>query len=215
MAAGEMDIDRRVERDAASRTRRAISSAWRLVSEAANLQPVLPVQATRPARMALVSMARPSAFDPRLRRVQLVRRHAGDQQVLPDREPDIAVAQCRARCRRSPCICATVSRPTGTTTPIQLRPSCFCAMNAEMRGARERPDAAPARRARRGRACGRASPPSGRGISRRPILSSTYLSRALVRSVRSPWSMNTRTTASATCVASAGLTSTPVSRAKL
>ena len=40
---------------------RAISSAWRLVSEAANLQPVLPVQATRPARIALVSMARPSA----------------------------------------------------------------------------------------------------------------------------------------------------------
>ena len=48
-----------------------------------------------------------------------------------------------------------------------------------------------------------------------PNFSSTYLSRALVRSVRSPWSMNTRTTASATSVASTGLTSTPVSPAKL
>ena len=44
--------------------------------------------------------------------------------------------------------------------------------------------------------------------------SMTYLSRALLRSVRSPWSMKTRTMASATLVASAGLTTTPVSCAK-
>ena len=42
----------------------------------------------------------------------------------------------------------------------------------------------------------------------------TYFSRALLRLVRSPWSVNTRTTASATLVASAGRTTTPVSRAK-
>src|SRR2546430_2513957 len=40
---------------------RAISSAWRLVSEAANLQPTLPVQATRPARIAVALAAKPSA----------------------------------------------------------------------------------------------------------------------------------------------------------
>src|SRR5665811_2410010 len=40
---------------------RAISSAWRLVSEAANLQPVLPVQATSRERIALASIASPSA----------------------------------------------------------------------------------------------------------------------------------------------------------
>ena len=47
-----------------------------------------------------------------------------------------------------------------------------------------------------------------------PMRSMTYLSRALLRSVRSPWSMKTRTIASATLVASAGRTTTPVSRAK-
>jgi len=40
------------------------------------------------------------------------------------------------------------------------------------------------------------------------------LSRALARLVRSPLSMKTRTTASATMAASSGLTMTPVSRAK-
>ena len=37
----------------------------------------------------------------------------------------------------SPRICATVIRPTGTTTPIQFSPSCFCAMHADMGGAIE------------------------------------------------------------------------------
>ena len=47
-----------------------------------------------------------------------------------------------------------------------------------------------------------------------PMPSSTYFSRALSRLVRSPRSMNTRTMASATLVASAGLTMMPVSLAK-
>ena len=46
------------------------------------------------------------------------------------------------------------------------------------------------------------------------MASSTYFIRALLRLVRSPWSVNTRTMASATLVASAGFTITPVSRAK-
>ena len=47
-----------------------------------------------------------------------------------------------------------------------------------------------------------------------PMPSMTYFSRALSRLVRSPVSMNTRTMASATLVASAGLTMMPVSLAK-
>ena len=54
---------------------------------------------------------------------------------------------------------------------------------------------------------------SARYLSK-PKASSTYFSRALLRLVRSPWSMKTRTMASATSVASSGFTITPVSRAK-
>ena len=71
---------------------RAISSAWRLVSEAANRQPVLPVQATRPARIELALVVRPELLDRGFGELQLAGRDAGDQQVLPDREPDIPVA---------------------------------------------------------------------------------------------------------------------------
>src|SRR2546423_409315 len=43
---------------------RAISSAWRLVSEAAKRQPTLPVQATRPARIELALVDSPRASMP-------------------------------------------------------------------------------------------------------------------------------------------------------
>ena len=39
----------------------ASAAAWRLVSDAENLQPALPVQATRPPRSALARQSRPSA----------------------------------------------------------------------------------------------------------------------------------------------------------
>ena len=106
---------------------RAISSAWRLVSEAANLQPVLPVQATRPARMALASMARPSASILLLRGLELVGRDARDQQVLPDREPDIAVAQVARDGRQ---VRASARPSCGRPAPRRrsnCSPSCFCA----------------------------------------------------------------------------------------
>ena len=112
-----------------------------------------------------------------------------------------------------PRICSTVILPTGSTTPIQFKPGCFCGCTPIW-----------AARSKAGRGSS-ASP--GTRSSLRPSFSSTsastfssprrsmtYLSRALVRSVRSPWSMNTRTMASATLVASAGFTTTPVSRAK-
>jgi hypothetical protein len=49
-AAGDVDVDRRVERE-----------PCRLVSASANLQPTLPVQATRPPRMLLAEVPSPSA----------------------------------------------------------------------------------------------------------------------------------------------------------
>ena len=101
------------------------------------MQPVLPVQAMSPARSALVSMARPRSFDPGLRLVQLMGRHARDQQVLPDREPDIAVAQ--------------LARDVGKSLHLRHRQTAdrhddadpieavlLLRMNAEMRCARER-----------------------------------------------------------------------------
>ena len=57
----------------------------------------------------------------------LVRRHAGDQQVLPDRETDIAVAHILRDRRQARASARAVSLPTGSTTPIQFSPSCFCA----------------------------------------------------------------------------------------
>ena len=56
------------------------------------------------------------------------------------------------------------------------------------------------------RADSRAWPRPLPGTSRNPRLSSTYFSRAFLRSVRSPLSMNTRTIASATATASFGST---------
>ena len=68
VAAGEVDVDRRVERHARLDTSRRSPSAVPLVSAAANLQPALPVQATRPARMLVASESRPSASMRALRR---------------------------------------------------------------------------------------------------------------------------------------------------
>ena len=43
--------------------------------------------------MEFALVERPSVLDPRLRRRDPLRRHAGDDQVLPNREPDIAVTE--------------------------------------------------------------------------------------------------------------------------
>ena len=72
---------------------RAISSAWRLVSEAEKRHPTLPVQATSPARMDVALVDKPERVDRGLGERHLVGRHARDQEVLPDREADIAVAE--------------------------------------------------------------------------------------------------------------------------
>ena len=138
---------------------RAMSSAWRLVSEAANLQPVLPVQATRPARIAVASVASPSASIAASASCDLVVRHAGDQQVLPDRQPDIAVAEI-ARDRR---------RARASARPSACRPA------ARRRSSSARPASAHGcRYARCGRTPAAARPrPAGRASNLRPSFSST------------------------------------------
>ena len=85
----------------------------------------LPVQATRPARTAVAFQSKPGASIARLGGIELVIGNAGEEEVLPDGEADIAVAEF-ARDVASPRICSTVSLPTGSTTPIQFSPGCFC-----------------------------------------------------------------------------------------
>ncbi len=79
---------------------------------------------------------KPQRLDLLLRRFQLLGRHAGNQQVLPDREPDIAVA--------------AVARDVGEAAHLRdgqaadrhrdadpVQPVLLLRMNAEMRGAAE------------------------------------------------------------------------------
>ena len=92
MAAGEMDIHRLIQCHA------RFAPGCDFLGVALGIRgrefaPVLPVQAISPARIALVSVARPSALMLRLRGFESFSRDAGNQQVLPDREPDIAVAE--------------------------------------------------------------------------------------------------------------------------
>ena len=139
--------------------------------------------------------------------------HAGDQQVLPDGEADIAVAHLLrdggepAHLRRR-----ELADRQHHADPVQA--ILLLLVDADMRQRGRTPAAARAPRPARGQALRRASPRPAPDICRSPMASSTYFIRALLRLVRSPWSMNTRTMASATLVASAGLTITPVSRAK-
>ena len=70
-----------------------ISAAWRLVFDAANRQPALPVQAISPARICEASTASPIFLIAAIASSTFCVAHARDQQVLPDRQPDIAVAE--------------------------------------------------------------------------------------------------------------------------
>ena len=110
-------------------------------------------------------------------------------------------------------ICATVSLPTGSTAPTQFSPAWRCGWT---------PTWAKRSGAGRGVTCAastRASlAPSRASVAARkrskPQASSTYFRRDLLRSVRLPFSMKTRTIASATAVHSPGAHTTPVSRAR-
>ena len=106
--------------------------------------------------------------------------------------------RARASDRRSPCRAAA-------TTPIQFSPSCFCLCTpiCAMRSNAGR--GASASGGTRVKGWPSRSSTRARNFSC-PMPSSTYFSRALLRLVRSPRSMKTRTMASDTLVASAGLT---------
>ena len=137
MAAGEMDVDRRVERDARLAPARDLLGVA-LGIGGGELAAGIAGAGDEAGANRVGLVARPSASIRACAAVELVRRHAGDQQVLPDREPDIAVAEfardlrrARASARRS------AGRPAGRRRS-SCRPACFCAMHADMRGAIER-----------------------------------------------------------------------------
>ena len=103
-----------------------IAVACALVSDAANLQPALPVQAMRPARTCEALTASPIAsigFD---RELHVLVAHARDQEVLPHGQADLAVAKIGARSWRGRASARRSSCRPAATTPIQFRPSCFC-----------------------------------------------------------------------------------------
>ena len=57
---------------------------------------------------------------------------AGEEEVLPDGEADVAVAAFARRVAARPRIWSVVSLPTGSTTPIQLQARLLLRMDAEM-----------------------------------------------------------------------------------
>src|SRR6266481_4026024 len=123
-----------------------IAAAWRLVSDAENLQPALPVQAISPARISDAVTASPIASmaattsptfwscTPGINRFcQTVRR------ISPSPRSRAIFA--------SPSICSDVTLPSGNATPIQFTPGCFClctpicAMRSNAAHAQAKPDA--------------------------------------------------------------------------
>ena len=128
---------------------------------------------------------KPDRFDGGDGKRDILVAHARDQKVLPDRQADFAVAEiaarswpARASARRSACRAAA-------TTPIQFRPSCFCLCTpiCAMRSKAGRGASASA--GTRVKAWPSFSSTSARNFSM-PMPSSTYFSRALSRLVRSP-----------------------------
>ena len=198
MAAGEVDVDRPVERDARLAPCARSSSAWPLVSDGG--EPAAgrcrcrrrgrrgsrspwwrgraPRSRPRPARPCRPATPEISRF------CQTVRRISPSPRSLRDLGE---AAHLRG---------GQLADRQHDADPVQ--PGLLLRMHADMRRAVERRP----RRDRLGRharrACGRASPrPAARNFSK-PQASSTYFSRALLRLVRSPCSMKTRTMASAT-----------------
>ena len=137
MAAGEMDVDRAVELDArlAPCARSPRRGPWCRRRRSGSPCCRCRRRGRRGSRSPWSSS--PSASIAASASRDLVVRHAGDQQVLPDGEADIAVAAARARSRRGRASASAVSLPTGSTTPIQLQPGLLLRMHADMGGAVE------------------------------------------------------------------------------
>ena len=124
MAARDVDIERRVDIDARLAPV-ADLGGMTLCIRRRNRQPALPVQAISPARICEASTASPIFLIAAIASSTFSSRHARDQKVLPDRQADIAVAEI-LRDFASPRICSQVTLPSGSETPIQFNPSCFC-----------------------------------------------------------------------------------------
>ena len=138
--------------------------------------------------------------------------HAGDEEVLPDGEPDIAVAEILGDARELPHLLGgELAGRQHDSDPVQA--GLFLRVDADMGLAVTARRFCRKAEATRGRGAPSFFSTSATNFSK-PQSSSRYLSRALARSVRSPCSMKTRTSASATFTASSGLTTAPVSRAK-
>ena len=125
MAAGQMNIDRRVERDA------RFAPAGDLLGMAlgvrsGELAAGIAGAGDEPGADGVGGDGKAERFDPLLRGGQLLR---GTPEIsrfchtVSRRSPSPRSRATPAR----PRICATDIRPTGTTTPIQCNPSCLCA----------------------------------------------------------------------------------------
>ncbi len=166
MAAGQMDVDRRVERHARLAPARNFFGVALGVG-GRELAAGIAGAGDEAGADGIGVDGETERFDLLGRCGKLFRRHAGDQQVLPDGEPQIAVAEFArdfgeaAHLRDRSCALPARQRRSSSALAAFAHESPICAV-------RRTPDAAPARRAPRGRACGRASPQGEPRIFRRP-----------------------------------------------
>ena len=189
MTAGQMNIDRRVERNAGFAPARDLLGVALGVG-GGKLAAGIAGAGDEAGADGVGLDGKAERFDALLRLRELLGRHAGDQQILPDREAQIAVAEL-ARDRGKSVHLRDRHPPDrhDDADPVRAPP----ASGRERRYARydRRPAAAPTRPGT-ARSNLRPSLSSSRPTNfSMPMASSTYFSRALVRSVRSPCSMKT------------------------
>src|SRR5215469_9656496 len=183
VASGEMDVDRIVERDAAFAPARDLLGVplgvggGELATDIAGAGHESCANRVRTGGEA-------ERFDARLRRLHALRAHARDDQVLPDREPNVAVAEVACDLREpSYLFGGHLADREDDADPISV--GLLLRMHADMGGAVER-------RSGRERIAGNAIElaaeffldQSQHFVEAEAV--DTYLSRALVRSVRSP-----------------------------
>src|SRR5215213_8036057 len=210
MAAGQVDVDRHVERE--PRRFDVIGDPERILFGVGRreLAPRRAGAGDEPGADARGLGRQPERRDARLDVRDARVRHAREEEILPDGQAEVAVAAL-ARDRRD--LAHLLGRELADrqhdADPVQ--PRLLLRVHAQMREA-------VGRGARRDVAGGDArerasfSPTAVRNLSK-PQESSTYFSRALLRLVRSPFAMKTRTIASATATQSFGAHTIPVSRA--
>ena len=139
-------------------------------------------------------------------------RHAGEEEILPDGQPDVAVAAF-ARDRRD--LAHLVGRELADrqhdADPVQ--PRLLLRVHAQMREAVGRGRGATCAGGDARERAAELLLDRGRGTSRSPRNRARISAAPCCGSVRSPFSMKTRTIASATATQSFGAHTTPVSRA--